>query len=1119
MVEVILRCINNNNKTFDLNVTGTPDLSLDISSIEIGEIGQVFGISSQTFSIAGDDNSNKFFNNIFDLGITPAVALNKSVPCQVLVDGQQVFNGKLYIQDIISDDWNDVIYNCVITNEIIDFKTLTENLGLEELAWGKYNHPYNYTSISQSWNDTLFSGSIFYPLINYGADPQDPKSPQFEFGGNTYQLDNPNTPLKISQFKPAIKAKTIVDEIFNKINYKYTSSFFNSTLFENLYQLSTVDNQSGVPIVSSNSGSYVWASVTQSFDSGFTTLNYSRLLFDTAEFNYGNNYNLSGDSYTADYTGAHTFNLQIPFNITSNFGPLQKSRRNRQVILLITKSTSLTAGNILHTNKTPIPNSTSGKINTGTISLDLKQGDIIYFYISLQSPSSNGLEKFTTVITAGNNGVYLKVRTPNNPVGGTVNVGKIFGESKSLDFIKGLNEKFNLIIEPTKEDSSILKIEPYNDWINLGKVVDWTSKVDRSVKYSITHPITQLPKSFRFSDDIDEDGLNQFVLTNYQKTYGEFTYTTDSDLAEGERQIGGYFAATPVKQLPVKGTNGTTVVPWLVKQEPGKYVEPISFKPRLLHKTPIKEIPSNEMFGQVSGSYTPPTGVNSFYYIDDPDTSSVRALHYYRTLLPVTDSPTNFSSSLDLHYTNQGYWPFQQSAVNGQCQDGLFNRYWAYYINSLYDIDARILTCNIVFNPLDLNNISLNDKIFIDGHYWRINKIIGYDLINTKSTQVELIKILPGLLPFTGRRRVTTGLLPGEFIDVIQGGTDQGGNVRYVNFETGETIGDSEILDIAASLDGLQSINGQVVWNNQKTPDYNPKVWVLGNSKFNETQDTVFVAGGGNVLPDNLESSFILGSNNNLTLGFTGSISESYSGVNNITVIGSDITIQDSVDIIIIKPSGSFEVSGSTNNVIINPIASISELDPTGSVYTGNLINQGTANFKQGQSVTGSVDISGSLTINGVEYPFGYFSGYSTLTQTASMDLVGFPITLNNTISSASISLISGSQITFDRPGTYDIQFSAQLDRTHSGNTNFWVWLKRNGNNENHTNMRWTLSGGANSRTVATLNYFLDISNSNDYIELYWATDQSAYAQLRAENVATVGPEIPSVIVTVNQIR
>ena len=100
---VILRATNDNGVKYDLEIVDIPQFLLDISAIELGEIGSVFGISSHTFTLPGNDNNNQFFNNVFDLGSTPAVALNKSVPCQVLVDGEAVFTGKLYIQNVISD--------------------------------------------------------------------------------------------------------------------------------------------------------------------------------------------------------------------------------------------------------------------------------------------------------------------------------------------------------------------------------------------------------------------------------------------------------------------------------------------------------------------------------------------------------------------------------------------------------------------------------------------------------------------------------------------------------------------------------------------------------------------------------------------------------------------------------------------------------------------------------------------------------------------------------------------------------------------------------------------------------------------------------------------------------
>ena len=236
--EVVLRAFNDKNQKFDLTIKDSVSLKLDISAIEAQEIGKIFGISSQTFSLPGIDENNQFFNSLFDLGTTPAVAFGKTAPCQVLVDGAAVFTGKLYIQDIVSDQYNNVIYNCVVTNETVDFKTLVENRTVASLAsnWSKYNHLYNFANVTSSWENKLFSGSVFYPLVNYGSSVNDPTSPTIGFspGGFialTGSMDNPATPLKVSQFKPAIQVKTILDEIFAAFNYKYTSSFVNTDYF------------------------------------------------------------------------------------------------------------------------------------------------------------------------------------------------------------------------------------------------------------------------------------------------------------------------------------------------------------------------------------------------------------------------------------------------------------------------------------------------------------------------------------------------------------------------------------------------------------------------------------------------------------------------------------------------------------------------------------------------------------------------------------------------------------------------------------------------------------------------------------------------------------------------
>ena len=60
---VILRATNDLGDKYDLEIVNIPDFLLDISAIELGDIGKVFGISSQTFTLPGSDINNQFFNS------------------------------------------------------------------------------------------------------------------------------------------------------------------------------------------------------------------------------------------------------------------------------------------------------------------------------------------------------------------------------------------------------------------------------------------------------------------------------------------------------------------------------------------------------------------------------------------------------------------------------------------------------------------------------------------------------------------------------------------------------------------------------------------------------------------------------------------------------------------------------------------------------------------------------------------------------------------------------------------------------------------------------------------------------------------------------------------------
>lgn len=957
--EVILRAFNNNNQKFDLNIIDDISLKLDISAIESQEIGELFGISSQTFTVPGTDVSNQFFNNLFDLGATPAVAFGKTVACQVLVDGQSIFTGKLYISNIISDDTNNVIYNCVVTNETIDFRTLVDNRTLASLAnnWSKYNHNYNWTNISSSWNNTLFSGSVFYPLANYGSQVNDPTSPTIGFSPNgviaaTGSMDTAKTPLKVSQFKPAIQVKTILDEIFAAFNYKYTSSFVNTDYFKSIYYLSTPDEKEGVSFVNMVSQSAVATpTISQSFTAGpsfaYTKINYGTEITDT-----GGNYVPASSVYVTKESGSFTFSSQLTFTTANNTPPLTNGSRSFTFQIQVN-------GIAVQNIQCVIGTATTGIVTMPPTTLNLQAGDNVTLagrYVGRKVG-----EQFRT--TPGVNASWFKIVGAPTSYNGTVNVGSVFSPDLMIkDFLKGLSEKFNLIIEPVRNERNILRIEPFNDWIDQGTVVDWTEIVDRSIKYKVESPLANQARNLYFSDTIDEDVLNKNYFTAYNKIYGEYKFTTPLDLAQGNKRIGEKFAATPTRYI----NNSTTVeVPWLCKEETTKALVPYKFKGRLLHKTPVVDVPQNEAKGN-NGSAT------GYYYILDGLTTI--PINYYCTALPtyhtlVTVIPGNFrklSAPISTLHFDSATWKQYKVSPFTSYIPGAYDNYWSFYVNEIYDIDARLLTCNIVLKPTEIPNIQLNDKIFIDGQYYRINKINGANLVNTDSIEVELLKTAPRKIPYNGRRRVLTprSAEPNAYVDAIIESYNDDGSTSYSDFETGDIITDQEIITQVVGVDGYDYYTG-TTWDNEIYQVYNPNIIALGPNKYNETLTNVVVVGSGNSITDYTANSMVLGDNNVIN-AYIPLESGSPDYTAGITLIANNTTINDSTNVVLIQPSGSRVISGSANNVLLNPINDITSADPTGSVYTGNLRNQGTADFAQGATMTGSIDITGQYLVNGV---------------------------------------------------------------------------------------------------------------------------------------------------------
>lgn len=148
-----------------------------------------------------------------------------------------------------------------------------------------------------------------------------------------------------------------------------------------------------------------------------------------------------------------------------------------------------------------------------------------------------------------------------------------------------------------------------------------------------------------------------------------------------------------------------------------------------------------------------------------------------------------------------------------------------------------------------------------------------------------------------------------------------------------------------------------------------------------------------------------------------------------------------------------------------------------------------------------------------------YGSFYDTTTQVAGSTASAYVMTLNTTDISNGVSIVSGSQVKFNNTGIYNIQFSAQLQRSNNGTDTVEIWPGINGSYIPWSGGIVTISGAANANPViAAWNYIISVS-AGQYFSLYWRTsDTHVSIASSASSTNPTRPAIPSLILTAVQV-
>lgn len=730
---------NKDNDWVSLDLSENLVISLNKSIEEIEDITQRKGSYSKTFSIPGTVKNDQFFQSAFNVNATD-FETTLQTDCIIQNYGADIFRGSLRLNKVTNSK-NGTLYEIFILEQTSSLSAALERFTLCDLELSDLSHTVDSTSITDTWAYSGGSydgysgivGKILYPLAHTGYDDTTGGLWDFSVSG----LTNSGTPLQITQFKPWINMKLLLDRCFDKAGFTYTSDFFNSDYFESIFcSMSSSDipgtailgerpenqnffrvNYDGTPYVYPPEGEY------PSYDYSA----YQTIVFNNKEYDYLNTYTISGFPDTGPGTGANHFTV-----------PIDGDYRFRVKQTMYISGSYYTATYI---------NVVLRDIDTGTVLDNTNQNILIptgtpalYTFI-FEATLTKGQRvsiQFNRVSTAGSpfNNIGFNNDDSDYELFVSPSVVVSLGEIKfddnlmcmsGLEFFRNIVNLFNLTA--ISEGNNNFNIEPYPTYLSSGEDRDWTNKLNLNEPYSIEPLDYSLKQEINFTKEKGKDQLSQYYFDNFDEIFGDKIFYKESQILSGTQEVKVKFESMPCLGV---GTTGTTmVVPALYKKNDGATPE----------EQPVSTGMKVGFYCGLVPFYTGTTDTTTtdWYLLEGLSTVGY---DYY----PAVNHLSQLVEDISIPFSDINFEPtydfFKSKATTFEIYtaNNIYKQFYKEYVEQLYSDDAKFFEGMFKLTPEDITDVSFNDKIYFLDSAWRLYDISDGDITEESMVKCRFIK-------------------------------------------------------------------------------------------------------------------------------------------------------------------------------------------------------------------------------------------------------------------------------------------------------------------------------------------------------------------------------------------
>ncbi len=737
----------------DLYSTEPIKLTLSIEDITNTEASSVF---SKTFRVPATRQNNEFFQNAYEIdGIDFDVTTKK--PADIIVDGSEFRQGHVRLQKIfVNGDQDKIDYELLFLGETRDFASVLGDarmcdLNLDDLSPPNNQTTFSITDIEESWTaypnidpgtglpasltTGLSNGNLLFPLIDHGNsydDAGDILEPRIGLGSaSNNNFNHSNKALAPDRFKPMIRARRLLQQIFDDAGYKIQKfGFLDSELFHQIY-VSAFGNSARIGIDVEQTNQVIFSAT----EFGNTNRIDQPLIINDVVQNAGGNFD-TNDNSGSNPVGGSTFT--VPVGVTAGqldsyyvfdmsaffdgdipnsdddpdqaFGNIELVRRRTgQPDDIIAQSTAFGGRQRSIQFDSRV---TTNVWNTGDT---LQAGDKLFMRIYVGYGVDNEEVENVSWSCVSAPGNYYTTRD-------------LDCDYKQVDFVKDILTSFRLVLAPKPGVPNTFIIEPWQDYIGSGTTYDWSDKLVENKDFVIEPLFNTQSETIEYTLKEDEDYINKFHFDNYKKVHGYLRFDSNNELLKGNRKIEVNYSPTPIDQIQTDPSYNFNSDEFIIPQTHKHDADdvgvlehlPIKPKTRLLFYNGLIPISQQQNYWYaVNGTDTP--------YEDYPLVSMYSEW-------PPTGASVKLEFSNDIRY----FLPLSGYQLLGQT---LFTQYWSRYISSLYNKFSRRVTATFILNNVDLQDFSFDDVIFINGKYYRPEKIIDAEIGAKTEVKVQLITL------------------------------------------------------------------------------------------------------------------------------------------------------------------------------------------------------------------------------------------------------------------------------------------------------------------------------------------------------------------------------------------